>query len=459
MQSETYTPKSYEGAEVQPVLQNSAIHGRTGPVQVSYPNFYWPQADNWFEALQSLGIPTSAEPNEGLSAGGYYLPLNIDPESQTRSDARIAYYNPNIGRSNFNVQPNSQATRILFEQGASLTATGVEFAANPSSPRQTAYASREVILSAGAIHSAQLLELSGIGQASILEAVGIEMLQNLPGVGNNLQDHAMIHLDYTYTNPNVLDINDFATNSTFNDESAAEYYSSRTGPWTAKPSCAVAFPSLQQSTSDVAGVLSAARSAAHNLPDTYADEPTLQQGYEEQIDSVLSELASENIPAFENLNNNAGGLDLALMRPLSRGTSHITSTDPFTPPSVDPRWLAHEFDFEVMILAMQLNQRILDTDAIQQLQPSYEQVPYNADVETLSAILRAGIGTEYHYCGTTAMLPLDLGGVVDSDLFVYGTSNLRVVDTGIYPMVPGAHLQAVAFGVAEKAADMIKAAH
>lgn len=407
--------------------------------------------------MQEIGIPTSAEPNEGLSAGGYFLPLDIDPDNQTRTDARRAYYDPNIQRSNFNVQPNSQVTRIIFDQGDQLTATGVEFAAGPSSPRQTAFASREVILSAGALHSPQILELSGIGQSSVLESLGIQVLENLPGVGNNLQDHGMIHLDYAYTNPDIMDINDFATNAQFNDDSAAEYYSTKTGPWTAKPSCAVAFPSLEQTAADAAGMLSAARSAPYNLPDTYANEPTLQRGYEQQLDSVLNELASENTPAFENLNNNAGGLDLALMRPLSRGTAHITSTDPFTPPTVDPRWLVHQFDYDVMILAMQVNQKILDTDAIQALQPSYAQIPRDANTDQLGEILRAGIGTEYHYSGTTAMLPLDLGGVVSDQLRVYGTSNLRVVDTGIYPMVPGAHLQAVAYGVAERAADLIKA--
>ncbi|KIV85530.1 hypothetical protein PV11_01215 [Exophiala sideris] len=456
--SETYTPKNYSGAEVQPELQNPNVHGTSGPVQVSYPNYYWPQTNNWFEALHELGIPTSAEPNEGLSAGGYFLPLDIDPINQTRSDARRSYYDPNIARTNFNVQDNSQVTRVLFDTSENLTATGVEFATGASAPRQTVYARREVILAAGAIHSPQLLELSGIGQSSILEPLGITVLQNLPGVGNNLQDHGMIHLNYNYTSPVLADVNDFATNATFNDESAAEYYGSKTGPWTAKPSCAVAFPSLEQVTESASSMLAAASSAAYNLPSTYDDEPTLQAGYERQMASVLSELANENIPAFENLNNNAGGLDLALMRPLSRGTTHITSTNPFTTPSVDPRWLVHSFDYDVMILAMQVNQRILNTDAIKYLGPSYEYIPQDATAEQLGQILLSGIGTEYHYSCTTAMLPLDLGGVVNEVLMVYGTNNLRVVDTGIFPMVPGSHLQAVAYGVAEKAADIIKAA-
>ncbi|KAK5199393.1 hypothetical protein LTR47_006827 [Exophiala xenobiotica] len=456
--SETYTPKNYSGAEVQPELQNPNVHGSSGPVQVSYPNYYWPQTNNWFEALHELGIPTSAEPNEGLAAGGYFLPLDIDPNNQTRSDARRSYYDPNIARNNFNVQPNSQVTRILFDQDDQLTATGVEFATGPSAPRQTVYARREVVLSAGAIHSPQILELSGVGQASVLEPLGVTVLENLPGVGNNLQDHGMIHLNYNYTSSSIQDVNSFASNATFNDESAAQYYGSKTGPWTAKPSCAVAFPSLNQVTDTASSMLASASSAPYNLPSTYDDEPTLQAGYERQIASVLAELADENIPAFENLNNNAGGLDLALMRPLSRGTTHIKSTDPFASPNVDPRWLVHQFDYDVMILAMQTNQRILNTNAIKALQPSYANIPQDASADQLGQILLAGIGTEYHYSCTTAMLPRDMGGVVDEDLIVYGTNNLRVVDTGIYPMVPGAHLQAVAYGVAEKAADIIKAA-
>lgn len=89
-------------------------------------------ADNWFEALQELGIPTSTEPNEGLSAGGYFLPVDVHPTNQTRSDARRAYYDPNIARDNFNVQPNSQVTRVLLESSNGLHATGVEVRARNS---------------------------------------------------------------------------------------------------------------------------------------------------------------------------------------------------------------------------------------------------------------------------------------------------------------------------------------
>ena len=352
--------------------------------------------------------------------------------------------------------PNSQVTQILFDTTNGLHATGVEYVqGGASGPRITVNARQEVILAAGAIHTPQLLELSGIGQSSVLQAFGIEVLEALPGVGNNLQDHSLIHLEYPYLNPAIMDVDDFASNVTFNEASEAEYYASRTGPWTAKPSEAVAFPSLEQFVSNSSGLLaSVTEDTTDYLPSNY--ESTLRAGYAKQQASILAELRNNNIPAFENLNNNAGGLDLANMRPFSRGTCHITSTDPFTSPAIDPRWLVHPFDFDLMIAAMEFNQQILDTPQVQQLQPSYRNIPRDADRDQLTSILQKGIGTEYHYSCTAAMLPRNLGGVVGPDLIVYGTDNLRIVDTSVFPMVPGAHLQAVTYAVAERASDIIK---
>ena len=109
-----------------------------------------------------------------------------------------------------------------------------------------------------------------------------------------------------------------------------------------------------------------------------------------------------------------------------------------------------------MIAAMQFNQRILDTSPVQELMPSYGSIAQDASADDLNTILQDSVGTEYHYSCTCAMMPLDLGGVVGPDLIVYGTENLRVVDTSIFPIIPTAHLSAVAYAVAEKASDMIR---
>ena len=199
-------------------------------------------------------------------------------------------------------------------------------------------------------------------------------------------------------------------------------------------------------------LVTAARTAKGFLPSTY--DSTLRAGYELQFDATLQRLLQITTPAYEHLNDNGGGMNLALMHPLSRGTVQVASADPFTAPAVDPRWLVNPFDTQVMITAMQFSQRILDTASIQELQPSYpggtNSPPQDATVDELTSYIMNGIGTEYHYAGTCAMMPQQLGGVVNSNLMVYGTDNMRVVDTSVFPVIPAAHLQAVVYAVAEK---------
>jgi choline dehydrogenase len=240
----------------------------------------------------------------------------------------------------------------------------------------------------------------------------------------------------------------FQYSESAHDAAYNEYMASRTGPLTAIPSNALAFPSLPQTIDNTPDFVGAASAGGRYYPDGY--DSTLQAGYEEQFNSILNRLLETTTPAFENLNNNAGGLDISLQHPLSRGTVQISSSDPFTAPSIDPRWLINPFDRQIMIAAMQFNQKILDTAPILELMPSYGSIPQDATADDLNTILQDSIGTEYHYSGTCAMLPLDLGGVVDANLLVYGTDNLRVVDTSIFPLVPTAHLSAVVYAVAEK---------
>ena len=348
---------------------------------------------------------------------------------------------------------------------------------------RTINADREVILAAGAIHTPQILELSGIGNASLLSSFGIPVLQDLPGVGNNLQDHPLIHLSYPFQNTSVHTPAQLLTNSDFDLDARLTYLSSRTGPWTAKPSTAVAFPSLSQITSS-RHVLNLLRRALHSfgsrssfLPPEYSTPDnngyTLQAGYELQHKMIATSLLDSNTAAYEILNDNSGGLDLALMRPFSRGTTHITSTSIHNDPAVNPNWMAHPLDVEILLLALRFNHDILSTPSMQLLQPAFlpsflnSSSPYGAgpgpgtipfDISRSAALslLHAGVGTEFHYSGTCAMLPRELGGVVDPELRVYGTANLRVVDTSVFPVVPGAHLQSVAYAVAERAADLIK---
>lgn len=154
--------------------------------------------------------------------------------------------------------------------------------------------------------------------------------------------------------------------------------------------------------------------------------------------------------SYEIINNNAGSLTVAVMHPFSRGQCYIRSADPFEPPSIDPRWLTNPVDRQVLIEALLFNRQILATPAMLPLLPAQFVPTVDADEDAINTIIDTGIRTEFHPSGTCAMLPLEQGGVVDPRLRVYGAQNLRVVDAGIFPMIPAAHLQAVVYAVAEK---------
>lgn len=139
------------------------------------------------------------------------------------------------------------------------------------------------------------------------------------------------------------------------------------------------------------------------------------------------------------------------MHPFSRGSVHVHSTNPLLQPLIDPRYCSNPLDCQVLVEGLLFNNRLLKTNAIGLL----GQIPYgpfkeDATPETLMPAIRSGIRTEFHGSGTTSMLPLELGGVVDTHLRVYGTMNLRVVDAGIMPLVPAAHLQGPVYAIAEK---------
>ena len=161
-------------------------------------------------------------------------------------------------------------------------------------------------------------------------------------------------------------------------------------------------------------------------------------------------MGRDNVAAYEIINNNAGSLTVAVMHPFSRGTCHIASADPFEPPTIDPRWLTNPVDRQVLVEALFFNRQILAQPSMRELQPAQFVPPLDADEAAINQVINGGIRTEFHPSGTLAMLPLEQGGVVNSHLRVYGTQNLRVVDAGIYPLIPAAHLQAVVYGVAEK---------
>ncbi|KAK4544931.1 hypothetical protein LTR36_003836 [Oleoguttula mirabilis] len=517
--SETYTPvSSVDIASQYSIEADPDAHGYDGPVSVSIPNYIWNSSAMLFGALNELGVPTAYDPNTGRVAGASFLPLNLDPDTQTRSTARAAYYDPVTARPNLWVSTGQYVTQVLFAnttpnavsavvpaghasdgQGLSpgtpgsiygggtmpmnvsdtantdappvkrgylsrfwdtvkrtflprqipsavpaisqnRTAIGVEYAASSQSPRQTVTATREVIISAGALHSPQVLLLSGIGPAAALQAQQIQLNVDLPGVGSNLHDHSQVWCWYPYYNASYPNPTMLTINGTFADEARLAYWANRTGPLTSSAVDGVAFPSLPTITNGSTAITDAAsaQTAQQYLP-VNAD-PSVVAGFARQLPMLIGALSDFNRAGYEIINANDGGLTLGNMRPLSRGTVTLSSPQPFDPPAIDPRYGSNPVDAQVLIAAMRFNQRLLTTTSLSEMDPLQVSPPANATDDEL---------LEY----------IELGGVVDKTLRVYGTSNLRVVDSSIIPVLPAAHLQAVVYGIAEKAADIIKAAN
>ncbi|APA13089.1 hypothetical protein sscle_10g078590 [Sclerotinia sclerotiorum 1980 UF-70] len=449
------------------VYPDASTHGTSGYIDVSYPKYFYPQSQLFLDGLRELGIPTLLDPNNGTTAGGMLIPNSLSPDNQTRSDARRGYYDGFINRPNLHVATGLVVIRVLMDSAppevlardlpAGQWITGIQVAPSLSTVVREISCSREVILAAGSVHTPQILELSGIGQSYILEQLGLPVHINLPGVGENFQDHPYVGAVYYYTNSSYPTIVQIDNDQRLLSQAEQEYYVNKTGPWTAGAINTVAFPSLSQITSNWTNRIADAEKQGvmdYLVPGLDA---SVVSGYAAQKDLIVKLLNRPDVSAYELLNDNEGLLSVAVMHPLSRGSVHITTDNPYVPPDIDPRYCSNPLDLQILTDALMFNNKVVNTNSMKLLQPRpyYPFLP-DATSETLKPAIYSGVRTEFHGSGSTSMMPRELGGVVDPDLRVYGTKNLRIVDAGIIPMLPASHLQAPVYAIAEKAADTIK---
>ncbi|KAI8314295.1 hypothetical protein K4K61_005320 [Colletotrichum sp. SAR11_59] len=395
------------------IKPNMSFHGTDGPINVAYPEHIYNTSSSVLQGLAEVGIHTSNDVNSGDPTGAMIV-------ASTNA------------RSNFHVVTGHMATRLIVGLPGSLTnqesrrIIGVELSSGLSDINRTVTANKEVILAAGAIQSPVLLQVSGIGPRQVLESLNISTQIDLPGVGNNFQDHPMARFPYDC-------------------------------PLTTPLINTVAFPALKHHADEWRTLLAHSKNQSFDfLP---LDTPSaVVAGYAKQKALLLNHLAREDVGAYELLAASWGQISIANQKPLSRGTVRPSSSSVYDAPVVDPRYCADPLDCKIIRLGLQLTQKLMATDAMKPLLPVVDAKYNSTDERELMTALKPLVGTEYHPSGTTSMLPKDLGGVVDSELMVYGTCNLRVVDAGIMPMIPGGHIQAAVYAVAEKAADIIKAA-
>ncbi|RSL50154.1 hypothetical protein CEP53_008892 [Fusarium sp. AF-6] len=442
--SEKFNANAYKkDADALRIHPDLSMHGSNGSVHVSYPRYFYTQSTNVLDGFSELGIPIIDDPNNGTAAGAMLLPSSMHPINQTRFDAREAHFNPADHRSNLHVATRQTATRLILEPFNRFTGTrrvvAVEFAEDKEAKKRMVVCKKEVIVSAGAIFSPTLLQVSGIGPAKVLEALDIPVEIDLPGVGYNLQDHPMIYATYYYHSSSLFKSDSII--GEVHDQVSRMYFNNRTGPWTA--------PLIN--TKDFVDD----KSSGEAIPD---DAPqSVKIGYEAQKEILREQVLSNDMGIFETMANSWGQLTVAAQKTFSRGTVRPSTSSIFDPPLLDPRYCSDPIDCEIIVLGLQLNMKLIETKAMKELMPQ----PYTAfnttDHDKLMREVLRGLTTERHPSGTVAMMPRDMGGVVDPELRVYGTCNLRVADASIMPLIPSAHLQAVVYAIAEKAADMIKA--
>ena len=243
----------------------------------------------------------------------------------------------------------------------------------------------------------------------------------------------MIRVDNNASYPSPTEL---TTNATYNLEAEEQYDTDKTGeqtcrlvaldaadilgPWTAGSPNGLAFNPLPLISNNSVIILS---NASYQDPTDYLVaglDPTIIAGFTAQKQSLVTRLAQTTVAAYEIINNNAGSLTVSVMHPFSRGTCYIQSADPFQPPAIDPRWLTNPVDRQVLIEALLFNRQILATPPMLELQAAQFVPPVDADEDALNQVINNGLRTEFHPSGTLAMLPLELGGVVDSHLRVWG---------------------------------------
>ncbi|KAK8052414.1 hypothetical protein PG993_003799 [Apiospora rasikravindrae] len=456
-----FSPPPKEVAERFNITWDASYWGSESGVHAAWPTFQYPGIDPLVAAFDEMpGVERVVDSGAG-GAGVYWFPTLMDPVKHERSFALNAHYE-NLDRPNYHIMAQATVRRLILED---TTAKAVEFQTNSSTELFTVEASKEIIMAAGAIHTPKILQVSGIGPKGVLEAAGIETIVDLPGVGQNFQDHVGIVTNITFAglldiHPNGLDI---VNNATFREWAKESWETDRSGPYSLAIENVAAWlpltafaPSLFES---VATELETQNHASLLPAETH---PTVVAGYAAQMQGLAAAVRSKDtVFARFKINGTYGPTNPILNQPFSRGSVNIDPTDPFgKPPIVDYRTLSNPVELKVLVEMVKWVRRYSFETSLKDLGPvDAAPGPDVVSDEEIAEYLVLGGGiypSDYHPAGTTAMMPLELGGVVDQTLRVYGVKNLRVIDTGIMPNLPGANTCQPTYGMAEKAADIIK---
>jgi choline dehydrogenase len=396
-----------------------ALHGAGGELRVEERRVSWEILDAWRDAAEQCGIPKIAEFNRGDNFGNAYFQVN--QRRGVRWSATKAFLRPVLQRPNLRVLTDAHVNRVVIDaSGGTRRATGIEV--RHAGGVSTISARREVILAAGAIGSPQILQLSGVGPGALLQRLGIPVVHDAPGVGENLQDHLQVRLMYKVSGCRTL--NERANSLLGKASMGLEYLLFRTGPLTMPPSQLGAF----------------ARS----------DPSQPSANIEWHVQPLSLEKFGEPLHPFPAITPSVCNL-----RPSSRGHVRIRTPEPQDYPAITLNYLSTPEDQDIAVSSMRFTRQIMAAPALQKYSP--EEFKPGAQARTDEELLRAAgdlATTIFHPVGTCRM-GQDGMAVVDDRLRVRGVDALRVIDASVMPRITSGNTNAPTVMIAEKGAEFV----
>ncbi len=396
------------------------FHGDQGELRVEERRVNWEILDAWQDAAEEMGIPRIKEFNTGDNFGCAYFQMN--QRKGVRWSASKAFLRPIQHRPNLTVMTNTHVQKLALQANEhGPRATGVWITKGGDAPSLVT-ATREVILAAGAVASPQILQLSGIGEAGLMQQLGAAPVIDLPGVGHNLQDHLQIRTIYKVSNTTTLNprVNSLVGKAMM----GLEYLLFKTGPLTMPPSQLGAFAK--------------------------SDEAQPTPNMEWHVQPLSLDQFGSPLHRF-----NAITPSVCNLRPASRGAITAQSLDPLMAPKINLNYLSSPEDEAVALAGLRMTRRIMKAKALARFSPEeWKPGPERqSDAELLDAARDLGT-TIFHPVGTCKM-GADPAAVVDDRLMVHGCKGLRVIDASIMPLITSGNTNAPTVMIAEKGAQFI----
>ena len=409
--------RRYESHEDSP---DASYRGQTGEMTITDLKWRDPLCEAFIKGAESIGIPRNPDYNGAYQEGTSYVQRTST--GKLRMSAARAFLKPARKRQNLRVITNAHATKILLDGKRAIGIAYNRGGANGRSDQ--VYAGREVIIAGGTINSPQLLQLSGIGSANLLNDLGIKVAHDLAGVGENLRDHYGARL--TARAKNVNTINELAHGPKLVGE-IVKYFLGKRSILELGPTLVYCFWHSDEMI----------RNADLQISFTPAS-------YKEGKQAKLDKEPGFSLAAWQQ-------------RPESLGYVRARNKNPFEKPQIQPNYLSHEEDRRVLLAGIKVSRRLMNTEALAPYfdYEGYPGVHIQNDDELLD-VARQRSTTLYHLMGTCRMgTETDPTAVVDDKLRIHGLQNLRVIDASIMPSMPSANLNAAVMMIAEKGADMV----